>query len=167
MFEFALFLVFPAAMALAGSMDLFTMTIPNRISLGLIVGFIFAVPFSSLDTMGVLTHIGAGALMLVVGIGMFARGWLGGGDAKLMAAASLWLGFERLFEYLVYVSVAGGLLAFGILLYRSLAPPLWLCSQDWAMRLHAKSGGIPYGIAISVGGLWVYPSTLWFSSLAV
>ena len=37
MLEFLLFLWFPAAMAFAGAMDLFTMTIPNRISLGLIL----------------------------------------------------------------------------------------------------------------------------------
>ncbi len=167
MFEFALFLIFPAAMAFAGSMDLFTMTIPNRVSIGLILGFIFAVPFSSLDAMGVAWHVAAGFSMLVVGIFMFSRGWLGGGDAKLLAAAALWLGFERLLEYLLYVSLAGGLLAFAILFYRSMAPPLCLIRQDWAMRLHAKTGGIPYGIALAVGGLWIYPSTLWFSSLAV
>jgi prepilin peptidase CpaA len=167
LFEFALFLIFPAALAFAGSMDLFTMTIPNRVSLGLVAGFVVAAPFSSLDAAGVLGHVGAGALMLVIGILMFARGWLGGGDAKLLAAVALWLGFDRLMEYLVYVSMAGGLLAFMILLYRSLAPPLWLCNQDWAMRLHARTGGIPYGIALAIGGLWIYPSTLWFTSLAV
>lgn len=167
MFEFALFLIFPAAMAFAGSMDLFTMTIPNRISIGLIIGFVVAAPFSGMDAMGLLGHVGAGALMLAVGIGMFALGWLGGGDAKLLAAAALWLGFDRLLEYLLYVAMAGGLLALSILIYRSIAPPLWLCREEWAMRLHAKTGGIPYGIALAAAGLLVYPSTIWFSSLAV
>ena len=105
--------------------------------------------------------------MLAVGIGMFALGWLGGGDAKLLAAAALWLGFDRLLEYLLYVAMAGGLLALSILIYRSIAPPLWLCREEWAMRLHAKTGGIPYGIALAAAGLLVYPSTIWFSSLAV
>ncbi len=164
---FALFLIFPAAMVFAGSMDLFTMTIPNRISIGMIIGFLVAAPFSSLSLTAFLWHLAAGATMLVVGILMFSRGWLGGGDAKLLAAASLWLGFERLFEYLLYVAMAGGALAFLILLYRSLAPPVWLFNQEWAMRLHAKTGGIPYGIAIAAGGLCVYPSTVWFTSLAV
>lgn len=164
---FALFLIFPAAMVFAGSMDLFTMTIPNRISIGMVAGFLVAAPFSSLTLTAFLWHLAAGFSMLVVGILMFSRGWLGGGDAKLLAAATLWLGFDRLFEYLLYVAMAGGALAFGILLYRSLIPPLWLVNQDWAMRLHAKSGGIPYGIAIAAGGLCVYPSTIWFTSLAV
>ncbi len=166
-YEFALFLVFPAAMAFACAMDLFTMTIPNRISFVLIVGFILAAPLSSLDAMGIASHVGAGLVVLVAGILMFSRGWFGGGDAKLMAAVALWFGFERLLEYLVCASIAGGVLAFLILLYRRFAPPLWLVNQDWAMRLHHHRGGIPYGIALGVGGLWVYPSTMWFSNFAV
>lgn len=167
MFEFGLFLVFPAMMAMAAVMDLLTMTIPNRISLALVAAFFFAAPFSGLDAWGVASHIGAGGLMLVVGIVMFSLGWLGGGDAKLMAAAALWLGVEQLLEYLLLVSIAGGTLATLILAYRGLTPPVWLCSFPWAMRLHQKSGGIPYGIALAVAGLWIYPSSIWFMSLAL
>ena len=97
---FALFLIFPAAMVFAGSMDLFTMTIPNRISIGMVAGFLVAAPFSSLTLTAFLWHLAAGFSMLVVGILMFSRGWLGGGDAKLLAAATLWLGFDRLFGML-------------------------------------------------------------------
>lgn len=167
MFEFALFLIFPAAMALAGSMDLFTMTIPNRITLGLIAGFVIALPFSGLGWNGLASHAGAFVLMLAVGIFMFSRGWFGGGDAKLLAAASLWLGLERLFEYLILVSIAGGVLVVAILIYRGMTPPIWLCGQEWAMRLHKKAGGIPYGIALAAAGLWIYPKTAWLQALAI
>ena len=165
--EFSLFLTFPAAMAFAGAMDLLTMTIPNRISIGLIIAFVAAAIAAPLGWTELASHVGAGALMLVVGIGMFSLGWLGGGDAKLLAAAALWFGFEGLVQYLVLVSIAGGALALLIFSYRNLAPPLWLCRQDWAMRLHAKAGGIPYGIALAAAGLWLYPSTPWLSSLVV
>lgn len=165
--EFTLFLMFPAAMAFAGAMDLFTMTIPNRVSIGLIAAFVLAAALAPLGWAGFASHLGAGLLMLVVGILMFSQGWLGGGDAKLLAAAALWFGFEGLLQYLVLVSIAGGLLVLAILAYRSLMPPLWLCNQEWAMRLHAKAGGIPYGIALAAGGLWLYPSTPWLASLAV
>ena len=166
MLQAALLLIFPAAMAFAGSMDLFTMTIPNRISLALIAAFLVLAPFTGMGWVGFGSHLAAGLLMLCVGIFMFARGWLGGGDAKLLAAAALWLGFEHLLGYIVLVSVAGGALASTILLYRSLAPPVWAQGLPWAMRLHDKQGGIPYGIALAVAGLWIYPSTLWFTSLA-
>lgn len=167
MLEFLLFLSFPAAMAFAGAMDLFTMTIPNRISIGLIAAFVAAAVMAPLGWPEIASHVGAGLLMLVVGIGLFALGFLGGGDAKLLAAAALWFGFEGLLQYLVLVSIAGGLLVIAILIYRSMTPPLWLCRQHWAMRLHTKAGGVPYGIALAAGGLWLYPSTPWLQSLAV
>lgn len=154
-------------MAFAGAMDLFTMTIPNRISIGLIAAFLIAAIAAPLGWAELASHVGAGVLMLGVGIALFAGGFVGGGDAKLLAAAALWFGFEHLIEYLLLVSVAGGVLVIGILLYRGVAPPLWLYRQPWAMRLHAKAGGVPYGIAIAAAGLWLYPSTPWLQSLVV
>ena len=167
MLEFLLFLSFPAAMAFAGAMDLLTMTIPNRISIGLIAAFLVAAFVAPLGWTEIASHIGAGVLMLAIGIALFAGGFLGGGDAKLLAAAALWFGFDGLVEYLLLVSIAGGALVLLILTYRKFIPPLWLCRQPWAMRLHSKAGGVPYGIALAAAGLWLYPSTIWLHSLVV
>ncbi len=167
MLEFALFLFFPAAMALAGSMDLFTMTIPNRITVGLVIGFVAVLPFAPPGWWGLASHLGAFALMLAIGVLMFSQGWCGGGDAKLLAATALWLGLERMLDYLVIVSIAGGVLVLALLMFRAITPPLWMLNQGWAMRLHEKAGGVPYGIALAVGGLWIYPNTTWLSHLAV
>jgi prepilin peptidase CpaA len=164
-FEFALLLTFPAMMALGGSFDLLTMTIPNRVSIALVAAFPAAAVCAGLGGAAIAGHLAAGALMLAVGILMFARGWLGGGDAKLLAAASLWLGFEHLPSYLLLVAVLGGVLALLIVSYRRLAPPVWVCSQAWALRLHDSKVGIPYGIALAVAALWIYPSTLLFAAL--
>jgi prepilin peptidase CpaA len=162
--EYAVLLVFPAAMAFAGAMDLFTMTIPNRISIVLVAGFCVAAAMTGMTWAGLVDHVGAGLLMLCIGIGMFALGWLGGGDAKLLAATSLWIGFGHLVGYLLIAGIAGGLLAIAILMYRSILPPLWLARQDWALRLHSARGGIPYGIALAAAGLHVFPSTGWFAA---
>jgi prepilin peptidase CpaA len=166
-FEYGLLLVFPAAMAFAGAMDLFTMTIPNRVSLAMTVAFFVAAPFAGMALPTIASHAGAGMMMLVIGFGMFTLGWLGGGDAKLLAAAALWIGFDQLLGYLILVTAAGGMLAMSILTYRSMTPPLWLCGQACAVRLHDQSSGIPYGIALAVAGLWIYPSTSWFAALAM
>ena len=165
--ELILLLLFPAIMTFAGAMDLVTMTIPNRITLALVAAFPLVLPFSGLDLMGVANHVGAGLLMLAVGIFMFARGWCGGGDAKLLAAAALWLGFENLPGYLMLVSMAGGVLVSAILAYRRMPPPTWLAGQSWAMRLHNRAVGVPYGIALSAAALWIYPSTFWFTHFIV
>jgi prepilin peptidase CpaA len=161
--EYAVLLVFPAAMAFAGAMDLFTMTIPNRISIVLVAAFFVAAAMTGMSWAGLADHLGAGLLMLGIGIGMFALGWLGGGDAKLLAATSLWMGFGHLLGYVLVAGIAGGVLAIAIMMYRSIMPPLWLARQEWALRLHASRGGIPYGIALAAAGLHVFPMTGWFA----
>src|SRR3954468_2762870 len=101
MSDFAALLVFPALMAYAGVSDLLTMTIPNKVSLALVIAFAAFVVIGGLSFDAILVHVAAGALVLVTCFGMFARGWIGGGDAKLAAATALWLGFHVLMEYLL------------------------------------------------------------------
>jgi prepilin peptidase CpaA len=159
-------MLFPALMAYAASSDLLSMTISNRISLILIAGF-FALAFViGMNPTAVMMHIGAGALVLVVSFGLFARGWIGGGDAKLAAATALWLGFEHLMTYLLYASLLGGLLTLVLLQVRALPLPGLLTGQDWAERLHRKDTGVPYGIALAAAALIVYPDTIWMRAVA-
>src|SRR3954462_16032069 len=89
-------LVFPALMAFAASSDLFTMTISNRVTLALIGGFVAMAFINGMSPGDALAHIEAAAAVLVVTFIFFARGWIGGGDAKLAAATALWLGFDHL-----------------------------------------------------------------------
>lgn len=162
--ESPLLLIFPAAMAFAASMDLLTMTIPNRISLALLAGFAIAVPVTGMSWEQLGSHLGAFVLVLSCTITMFALGWMGGGDAKLIAAASLWVGFENLLMFLAQVAALGGVLAIVILAYRAY-PLAALPIPDWAARLHKAGGGIPYGIAIAGGALLIYPQTYWFTAV--
>lgn len=164
MFEHVVVLAFPAAMAFAGAMDLLTMTIPNRVSIAIAATFLAAAIVVGLPAEQILWHVGAGALMLAVGILFFAAGWLGGGDAKLLAAAALWIGFNDLVAYLALVSVLGGVLALAILGFRRLPVAAFPC-PDWVLRLHGRGTGIPYGLAIAGGALWIYPTTQWFAAL--
>jgi prepilin peptidase CpaA len=160
----ALLFVFPFAMAFAAATDLLTMKIPNLLTLGLGAAFLVVAPIAGLTWTEILGHVAAGSSMLVVGIVLFSLGWVGGGDAKLLAAASLWLGFEPLLTFLTCVAVFGGALALALLAYRSVpagAFPL----PGWAARLHAKGEGMPYGIAIAAGALAIYPSTPWYAAL--
>jgi prepilin peptidase CpaA len=153
-------------MAFAGAMDLLTMTIPNRISLVLAGTFLVAAAVAGLPLDAVLLHIGAGAAVLVVGILFFAAGWLGGGDAKLLAAAALWIGVDDLVPYMALVTILGGVLALAILAYRQL-PATALPAPQWALKLHRSGTGIPYGLAIAGAALWIYPHTAWFAALTM
>jgi prepilin peptidase CpaA len=139
--DVARLLIFPAVMAFAASSDFFTMTISNRISLILVAGFV----------------------ALAVGTGMPVGEMLG--DAKLAAATALWLGWEHLFNYLLYASLLGGVLTLALLEFRKFALPRMLIGRVWAERLHKPNGGVPYGIALAIAALVIYPSTVWMQSL--
>ena len=164
--ELALLLVFPAAMAIAGAMDLFTMTIPNRISLALVAGFFVLAPFAGFGLAEIATHAATGFVMLVLGIFMFWRGWIGGGDAKLFAAAALWIGYEQLLIYALAAALLGGGLTLAIVFLRMMPLPAALANQGWLARLHDSKQGIPYGIALAAAGLLVYPQTVWMAGVA-
>jgi prepilin peptidase CpaA len=154
-------LLFPALMAFAASSDLFTMTISNRVSLILVGGFLGLAWFSGMSLNDVLIHLGAAAAVLAVTFVFFARGWIGGGDAKLAAATALWLGFDHLMAYLLYASIFGGILTLAMIRFRLMPLPQALAEQEWVKRLHRLDGGVPYGIALAAAALLIYPDTAW------
>jgi prepilin peptidase CpaA len=161
--EAARLTLFPAMMAFAASSDLLTMTIANRVSLILIVGFAVLALLSGLGAAEVLSHVEAAAAVLTVAFLCFACGWIGGGDAKLAAATALWLGFGNLFSYLVYASLLGGALTLLIVQFRTMPLPRLLAGREWAERLHSEGAGVPYGVALAAAALLVYPQTEWMT----
>ncbi|MBR1147612.1 prepilin peptidase [Bradyrhizobium sp. AUGA SZCCT0431] len=165
--DIARLMLFPALMAFAAASDLFTMTISNRISLALVAGFLVLAPLGGMGLHDFLMHLGAGATVLVVAFGCFAMGWVGGGDAKVAAGVALWFGFDHLLNYLLYASLLGGALTLLLLYIRQWPLPRPLTGQAWLLRLHDKQTGIPYGIALAIGALLVYPETEWIKSIDV
>ena len=157
--------LFPAMMAFAASSDLFTMTIANRVSLILVGGFAVLALLTGMSGADMLSHAGAAAMVLAVVFVFFACGWIGGGDAKLAAATALWLGFAHLADYLVYASLLGGALTVLIIQFRTVPLPQVLAGREWAERLHRGDSGVPYGIAIAVAALLVYPHTEWMTAV--
>jgi prepilin peptidase CpaA len=163
--DLARMLLFPALMAFAASSDLFTMTISNRVSLLLIAGFLVLAALSGMDFHTMLSHVGAGLTVLVAAFACFALGWVGGGDAKVAAGVALWFGFAHLLDYLLYASLFGGAFTLLLLQFRQWPLPRALGSQAWLLRLHDKETGIPYGIALAVGALMIYPQTEWIKAV--
>ncbi len=166
MIDYSLLLLFPAAMAFAAAMDMLTMTIPNRVSLLLVGAFFLAAYFAELPTQQILEHLGTGALVLVICFALFALGVFGGGDAKLLAASSLWIGFDQLLSYVLGISLAGAVLSIIVLYARRYFPEGSVNAPRWVLRLQARESGMPYGLAIAAAALWIYPNTAFFHGLA-
>ena len=160
-------LLFPTLMAFAASSDLITMTISNRVSLILIASFFALALLWHMPLIDIALHVGAAFAVLVAAFICFARGLIGGGDAKLAAATALWFGFDQLPNYLIVASLLGGILTLAILRFRAVPLPRLLAGQAWAERLHRMDTGIPYGIALALAALAIYPETPWMTSLGM
>jgi prepilin peptidase CpaA len=158
-------MLFPALMAFAASSDFVTMRISNKVSLALVAGFLLLAGLTGMSLAEVGSHAGAAAAVLVVAFFFFSRGWIGGGDAKLAATTALWLGFDQLLTYLIDASLLGGALTLILINVRTVPLPALLQGRGWAERLHDKDGGIPYGIALALAALLVYPDTVWMKAL--
>lgn len=163
-----LLFVFPAAMAYAAASDLVSMTISNRLCLILLTSFAVCAVALGLGWPQIGLHLIAGGLVLSVCFGMFAAGWIGGGDAKLAAVTALWFGFDHLMPYLTLAALGGGVLTVAMLKLRSGPLPSVATGWSWARRLHSPKEGVPYGIALAFSALLVLPeSALWRAAMGL
>jgi prepilin peptidase CpaA len=153
-----LFGVFAALVVQAAVRDLVSYLIPNWIPVALVAAFVPAAIASHVSLNEALIAVAIGVGLLVIGVAMFALRWMGGGDAKLMAAAGLWLGLSGLGPFVAYTSLAGGGLALILLAMRSAwLRPFAAGGPSWVGRLAAPGGAAPYGVAIAIGALAAFP----------
>jgi prepilin peptidase CpaA len=160
-------LFFPLTMAFAAATDLLTMKIPNRLSAVVALGYFVLALVAGRPFAEIGQHLLCGAAILAFTFVLFNFRWIGGGDAKLAAATALWIGWSPLAEYGLSSAIAGGALTLIILMGRRIALPQVLASQAWIARLHNAKTGIPYGIALALGGLMVYPQTQVWTALNI
>ena len=166
MIENAALIIFPALMAYAASSDLLTMTISNRISIALVVSFLALAFAVQMPWQDIMVSLGCGLAILALTFALFCFGWIGGGDAKLAAATSIWLGWGQVLDYGIAASIFGGLLTIVLIQVRKWPLPQVLMRQPWIARLHDNATGIPYGIALAAAGLVVYPhSQVWLRAI--
>lgn len=160
MLEALIFVVFPFCMLFAAISDMLSMTIANRVPLLLIGVFAIVAPLTGMEWSAYGMHFAAGALVLCVTFGLFAIGGMGGGDAKLIAATSVWMGFNlQLLEYLVVSTALGGLLTLAIIAYRSSPIATFTRNNQFLQHFADEKAGIPYGIALGAGGLLTFPDS--------
>lgn len=151
--------VLPVLVIAAGLNDLTTMTIPNWISLGLMIAFVPAALSVGLPVSSIAIHFGVALAALFVGAGLFALRLLGGGDAKLMAAVCLWLGLDGALVFVLFTAVAGGLFSLALVMARGAPGMEAVGGPAWVSRLLQPKGDIPYGVAIAIGALAAFPSS--------
>jgi prepilin peptidase CpaA len=159
--------LFTAVMAVAAFEDFRRLTIPNLMPLLLCAAWPFYVAAAPLPGGTLGAALGAAGCALAVFLGgavLFARGWLGGGDVKLLSAATLWAGAPQALGLLVVTGLLGGALALILLspfgkfaspARRLLGPPYFPPSHPGAPESTAP---VPYGVAIAGAGVIVVVS---------
>ena len=160
MLEASILVIFPFCMLFAATSDMLSMTIANRTSLILVVAFAVLAPLTGMDWSTLGWHFAAGGLVLAVTFTLFAVGGMGGGDAKLLAATAVWMGLGiHLLEYMIYGALLGGVLTVAILKFRGSALSVFTSGNVFLRHFADTQVGIPYGVALGIAGLIVYPET--------
>ncbi len=130
-------IILAALLVAAAAQDVVQRRISNWLCLGVIIAAVAAAiavgPTWALWQNGLVFLI-----LLGLGTGLFAVGWLGGGDVKLLAALGLWVNLAAALPLVAIILISGGVLALLSILVRG----------GKGIR---KSKGIPYGVAVAVG----------------
>jgi prepilin peptidase CpaA len=130
-------------LVVAAVIDVRTFTISNRLNLGVALMaplYWWSAHLPLWPDIGIQVAIAAGVFALLAVA--FYAGMMGGGDVKLAAALALWFSPQSTLRFLVFMSIAGGVLTLVVV---------------GLHRLKKKPGKpeIPYGVAIAVGGLLI------------
>jgi Flp pilus assembly protein protease CpaA len=104
----------------------------------------------------------AAAIVLLLLLVVFTRGWMGGGDVKLLVALAVGLPLTGVVQLLTVTALAGGVLAALHLVMRALPSPRLVPVGSSVLRRvyaverwrHLRHAPLPYGVAIACGGIW-------------
>lgn len=142
--ENILLLLYCALVAAAALEDMLRMRISNIWSVAV---FLVSGVWAFTSSGPVLEHIVSFIGVFLPSLFMFARGWIGGGDAKLMSAAALWFPYHQLPIYISSIFLLGGLLTISLIILRRAV-------SRTAKSGALKAGGpVPYGVPIAIGAI--------------
>ncbi len=148
-------------LCIAAALDTWRFIIPNAITVALVALFVVTallLPFD-MGWRGWLSHLGAAGAVLVGGAVLFAFKKMGGGDVKLITAVAFWAGFEYVAELLLYITLAGGALAIGLMIARRILFGLMASGNTLSKlkvpRVLLTGEPVPYGLAIAPSAIFL------------
>ena len=162
MFEMIALAAYAGLILFAACSDASRLIIPNWVSIALAAIFPVAALIGSAPLAEIGLHFVFGFGVLALGFVLFQFNIIGGGDAKLLAAVSIWTGVTAFMPFILWTAIAGGVMALTLLTARQLIPAgTYPAFVDHLLK---KQNGIPYGVAIMVGALMAIPSLPYLSS---
>ncbi|HEY1258123.1 MAG TPA: prepilin peptidase [Stellaceae bacterium] len=147
---------FAALTAAAAFEDFRRRVIPNPIVLGLCVLWLMRLMVApAVGSTAAAAAIGAAGAIFLAGALLFSRGFVGGGDVKLMAAATLWAGAGAVPALLLVTALLGGFLSIVYLTPLGVRVAIMRSDVPQPTGAVARPAGIPYGVAIAAAALIV------------
>lgn len=156
----------PLLMMIAGIGDFLSYRIPNWLNGIIALSFVPMAVATGMPLDMAAIHIATGAVVLALGFGIFALGLVGGGDAKMMAAAAIWFGWPAVLQFLVFTVIAGGVLAVILALRAAVQVNHDIRGHTWMERWKVAKPDIPYGIAFAAGAILAFPQSWWMNYAA-
>lgn len=157
------FFIFMTPQFMAALNDANAMKIPNRIPLIVLFTFFLVLPFTWAGLPTLLEHFSVALTLFALGFAMFAFGWMGGGDSKLLAATAIWFTWSDVFMYALYTSIFGGVLTMILLVGRTYIP-VRILTTPWAQMMLKDEKKIPYGLALAAGAICTLPHSRVFQA---
>jgi prepilin peptidase CpaA len=154
-------MLFPLLMILGGAGDVMTRRIPNSLVVGTAALFLPAALVTGMPLWIMSLHVATAAVLLALGFGLFSFGVVGGGDAKMMAAAGLWLGFPCSILFITFSALAGGLLAAAMGLWFLVTMEGGMHSAWFDKAVAPLKPSVPYGFALAAGAILATPFSWW------
>lgn len=148
--------IFVALLVYAAGSDIASLTISNWVSIALASAYPILALASGQSLPDVGLHLLFGFGVLAAGFVLFQMNIIGGGDAKLFAAVSVWTGIAEFRTFILGAAMIGGLLALALVAARQFIPQTE-AYPGFVNQLLKKQNGIPYGVAILGGGLLALP----------
>jgi prepilin peptidase CpaA len=97
-----------------------------------------------------LYTVGDSFIVLAIAFALFWQGFIGGGDAKLIAAAALLVGYNDLLPFLMFMGICGAVISLAALAIHKYLP-LYVGPRLATLLPKAKLA-VPYGVAIAIAG---------------
>lgn len=151
MIVIALSALFLGLCVFAALHDINSLTIPNWLNLSMAGLFLPAALVSGLPLEILGGHLLAGGLAFVIAFGLFAFRIFGGGDAKMIPAAVLWMGPAAALPFAFWMAVVGGICAILLMVSRRSIPATMV--PGFMRAPFEPKAGVPYGVAIAGGAI--------------
>lgn len=162
--EIAIF-AFPLLVTVAGAADVAYRRIPNWLTGVAAASFLPFVFATGLPVSILWIHVATACALLLLGFVFFSLGVIGGGDAKMMSVAGLWLGFPCSILFVLFSALAGGVLALAISIWFMSSFEGAIRSDRLAKLLSPLAPDVPYGFALAVGAILATPFSWWMRAV--